>query len=351
MQSYGYAVHSESSHFAPFRFERRDPGPRDVQIEILYCGICHSDLHQAHNDWRNSIYPMVPGHEIVGRVTCVGSEVTKLKAGDLAGVGVMVDSCRHCENCNDGLEQYCEEVPTWTYNSRSRDGSTTNFGGYSDHIVVDEHFALKVPESLDLQAVAPLLCAGITMYSPLRHWNVQPGQKVGIIGLGGLGHMGLKLASAFGAHVVMITTSLEKAKDAQRLGAHEVLISKDPDAMQKHAGSFHLLINTIPNGHDLNPYVTLLKRDGTMVVVGALMELEPPLIGANLIDGRKSVAGSSIGGLAETQEMLDFCAKHNIVSDVEVVSIQDIDTAYQRLLKNDVKYRFVIDMSTLPKPE
>ncbi|SFJ10874.1 NAD(P)-dependent alcohol dehydrogenase [Planctomicrobium piriforme] len=347
IKAHGYAAHSADSELKPFAFERRNPGPRDVQIEILYCGICHSDLHQARNDWQNSIYPMVPGHEIVGKVVAVGKEVKKFKVGDLAGVGCMVDSCRKCESCQADLEQYCEKNPTWTYNSTVRGGKDINFGGYSDQIVVDKHFVVKIPKNLDLKAVPPLLCAGITTYSPLKHWNVSKGQKVGIIGLGGLGHMGVKLAKAFGAHVVMITTSPEKGKDALKLGADEVLISKDPADMQKHLGSFHFLLNTIPNAHDLNPYVALLKRDGAMVIVGALMALEPPLYGSGLIGARRTVAGSSIGGIAETQEMLDFCGEHDIVSDVELIAIQDVNQAYERLIKNDVKYRFVIDLASL----
>jgi alcohol dehydrogenase (NADP+) len=343
----GYAAHSATSPLVPFSFERRDPAPHDVQIEILYCGVCHSDLHQVRNDWLNSLYPMVPGHEIVGRITAVGSEVKKFKVGGLAGVGCMVDSCRKCENCNEGLEQYCVEGATWTYNAKERGSEQLTFGGYSERIVVEERFVVSIPESLDLKAVAPLFCAGITTYSPLRHWKVGPGQKVGVIGLGGLGHMGVKFAKAFGAHVVMITTSPDKGKDAVRLGADEVLISKDPGAMAKHASSFHFLLNTIPNAHDLNPYAALLKRDGTMVLVGALMELTPPLMGASVIMGRRSIAGSGIGGMPETQEMIDFCAEHNIVSDVEMVNIQNVNEAYDRLIKNDVKYRFVIDMASL----
>ncbi len=344
---HGYAVHNDHSPLVPFDFQRREPGEHDIQIEILYCGICHSDLHQAHNDWSGSLYPMVPGHEIVGRVTKVGSHVSKLKVGDLAGVGCMVDSCRKCSACEEGLEQYCEEGPTPTYNGKERNGEHITFGGYSDQIVVEERFVVKVPASLDLKAVAPLLCAGITTYSPLRHWNVGPGQKVGVIGLGGLGHMGIKFAKAMGAGVVMITTSPRKGKDATRLGADEILVSRDANAMAAQAASFDFLLNTIPVPHDLNPYLSLLKRDRTMALVGALTELTPPLMGANLMTGRKSLTGSAIGGMAETQEMLDFCAEHNIVSDVEIVSMQQVNEAYQRLQDNDVKYRFVIDMASL----
>jgi alcohol dehydrogenase (NADP+) len=345
----GYAARDASSPLAPFTFERRTPGPHDVEIEILYCGICHSDLHQARNDWRNSLYPMVPGHEIVGRITKVGEHVKKLKAGDLGAVGCMVDSCRHCSACNDDLEQYCEHGPTWTYNAKERNSEQLTFGGYSEKIVVEERFVAKVPENLDLKAVAPLLCAGITTWSPLKHWNVGPGQKVGVIGLGGLGHMGIKFAKALGAHVVMITTSPGKAQDAKKLGADEVLISTDAAAMQAHAGSFDFLLNTVPVPHDLNPYIALLKRDRTMVLVGVLTELEPPVSGGALIMGRKNVAGSAIGGMKETQEMLDFCGEHNVVSDIELIDIQTVNEAYEHLLKNDVKYRFVIDMDSLRK--
>jgi uncharacterized zinc-type alcohol dehydrogenase-like protein len=343
----GFAAHDAHSSLVPFTFERREPGPRDVQIEILYCGICHSDLHQARNDWSNSLYPMVPGHEIVGRVVRVGADVRKLKAGDLAGIGCMVDSCRQCSACKQHLEQYCEQGATWTYNAKERGSEQLTFGGYSEQIVVDEHFVVTIPASVDLKAVAPLLCAGITTYSPLRHWKVGPGQKVGVVGLGGLGHMGVKFAKALGAQVVMITTSPEKGQDAKRLGADEVLVSRDAAAMAKHARSFDFLLNTIPVSHDVNPYLGLLKIDGTMVLVGVLTALDPPVHGASLIFGRKHLAGSAIGGMEETQEMIDFCAKHNIVSDVEMVKIQDVNAAYERLLKNDVKYRFVIDMNSL----
>ena len=344
----GYAAQSAKAPLAPFSFERRDPGPHDVRIEILYCGICHSDVHQAHDDWGGAMYPMVPGHEIVGRVTAVGEHVRKLKVGDLAGVGCMVDSCRECSACTDDLEQFCEHGATFTYNSKERaNPERVTFGGYSDQIVVEERFVVVVPANLDLKAVAPLLCAGITTYSPLRHWGVGAGQKVGIIGLGGLGHMGIKFAKALGAKVVMITTSPDKGRDAQRLGADEVLLSRDADAMAAHAGSFDFLLNTVPVSHDLNPYAALLKRDRTMVLVGVLTALDPPLNGIALIGGRRSVAGSLIGGMAETQEMLDFCGEHDIVSDIEMVTIQSVNEAYERLLKNDVKYRFVIDMESL----
>jgi alcohol dehydrogenase (NADP+) len=347
IQVRGYAAQSAEMPVAPFSFERRDPGPNDVQIDILYCGICHSDLHQARNDWSNSLYPMVPGHEIVGRVVAVGPEVAKLTVGDFAGVGCLVDSCRNCSACNEGLENYCENGATVTYNGKERESGNLTFGGYSEQIVVEERFVIKVPATMDLRAVAPLFCAGITTYSPLRHWKVGPGQKVGVIGLGGLGHMGVKFAKAFGASVTMITTSPGKGEDARRLGADDVLISSDPEAMVRQKSSFDFLLNTIPVGHDMNPYAALLKRDATMVLVGALTALEPALMGFQLMAGRKSIAGSGIGGLPETQEMIDFCAEHGIVSDVEVVLIQYVNEAYERLLKNDVKYRFVIDMSSL----
>ncbi len=344
----GYAAHDAQSPLVPFRFKRRDPGPHDVQIEILYSGICHSDLHQARNDWHNALYPMVPGHEIVGRVVKVGAQVTKLKAGDFAGVGTMVDSCRRCSACEEDLEQYCENGgPTLTYNGCERGSDQLTFGGYSEQIVVEQRFVLKIPESLDLKAVAPLFCAGITTYSPLRHWRVGAGQKVGVIGLGGLGHMGVKFAKAMGAQVVMITTSPEKGKDATRLGADTVLVSRDAGAMAGEAGSFDFLLNTIPVEHDVNPYLALLKRDRTMALVGLITALQPPLFGASLLMARKSIAGSAVGGMAETQEMIDFCAAHNIVSDVEIITIQSVNEAWGRLLKNDVKYRFVIDIASL----
>jgi len=290
---------------------------------------------------------MVPGHEIVGRVKAVGSKVTKVKVGDFAGVGCMVDSCRECSACKEDLEQYCERGATWTYNSKERNSDRLTFGGYSEAIVVEERFVVSIPSSMDLKAVAPLLCAGITTYSPLRHWKVSPGQKVGVIGLGGLGHMGIKFAKAMGAHVVMITTSPEKGKDATRLGADEVLLSKDADAMAKHALSFDFLLNTIPVPHDVNPYLALLRRDATMVMVGVLTELDPPVMGSSLILGRKHLTGSAIGGIAETQEMIDFCAEKGIVSDIEMIAMNQVNEAYERLVKNDVKYRFVIDMATM----
>lgn len=343
----GYAAANPTAPLAPYQFERRTPGPHDIQVEILYCGVCHSDLHQVRDDWGGSIYPMVPGHEIVGKVVAVGAHVGKFKVGDIAGIGCMVDSCQHCDPCEQGLEQYCEEGATWTYNARERDGGAPTLGGYSDVLVVKESFAIKVPASLDLKSAAPLLCAGITTYSPLRHWKIGPGQTVGVVGLGGLGHMGVKFAHAMGAKVVMITTSPAKGADATKVGADEVLVSTDPEAMARYRGKFDFILNTVPVGHDTNPYLSLLKLDGTMVLVGVLTALEPPLTGASLIFGRKSVAGSGIGGIAETQEMFDFCAEHDITCEVEVIPIQFINQAYDRLVKGDVRYRFVIDMASL----
>lgn len=349
MKAFGFAAHSAESQLGPFSFERRAPRPEDVSIDILFCGICHSDIHSARNEWGRTRYPYVPGHEIVGRVTAVGEKVTKYKAGDLVGVGCMVDSCRHCASCYDGLEQYCENGFTGTYKSEDKIGGTSHkftFGGYADRIVVDERFVLRVPDNLDPAAAAPLLCAGVTTYSPLKHWKVGPGQRVGIIGLGGLGHMGVKFAHALGAHVVMITTSPGKGQDAKKLGAHEVLISKDADAMAEAAGSFDFLLNTIPVGHDTDPYMSLLKRDGTMVIVGAVETLTHTS-GVPFIFKRRSMAGSLIGGLPETQEMLDFCGEHNIVCDIEKIAMKDVNQAYDRTVAGDVKYRFVIDMATL----
>lgn len=342
-----YATHSTTDELKPFTIERRDCGPHDVKIDIEYCGVCHSDMHMAHNDWGTSLYPMVPGHEIVGRVNSVGSEVTAFKKGDLVGVGCLVDSCRKCTPCKDHLEQYCETGNTLTYGSEDAKHGGVTYGGYSKQIVVDQAFTLRVPENLDTQAVAPLLCAGITTWSPLRHWNIKQGDTVGVIGLGGLGHMGIKFAHALGAKVVMITRSSEKGKDAKQLGADEVLLSNDAAAMAAYENQFDFLLNTIPVGHDINPYVSLLKRDATLCIVGALVPLTEGLSGGALILGRKNVAGSVIGGIKETQEMLDFCGKHNIVPDVEMITMQDINDAYQRLENSDVKYRFVIDMKSL----
>lgn len=347
-QVLSYAVTDAKTPFAPLTIERRAPKGPDVQIEILFSGVCHSDLHTARSEWPGTVYPCIPGHEIVGRVTAVGSEVKGFKVGDLAAVGCMVDSCGTCPSCRQSLEQYCDASPTFTYNSPDKHlpGKMT-YGGYSKGIVVDERFVLHVSDKLDLAATAPLLCAGITTYSPLRHWNVGKGQKVGIVGLGGLGHMGLKFAHAFGAHTVLFTTSPGKAADAKRLGADDVVISKNADEMAKHAGSFDFILNTVAASHDLDQFTGLLKRDGTLCLVGVPEHPHPSPGVFNLIFKRRAIAGSLIGGIKETQEMLDFCAEHNIVSDIEVIPMQKIEEAYARMLKSDVKYRFVIDMSSL----
>ena len=319
----------------------------DVAIDILYCGVCHSDLHQARNDWKNSTYPLVPGHEIVGRVSSVGDHVRTHKVGDLVGVGCMVDSCQHCADCEEGLEQYCDGM-VGTYNGPTQDAPGHTLGGYSQQIVVHERFVLSVKHAEDqLAAVAPLLCAGITTYSPLRHWKAGPGKRVGIVGIGGLGHMGIKLARAMGAHVVAFTTSESKRKDAEALGAHEVVVSKDPAAMAARARTLDLIVNTVAAPHDLDAYLNLLKRDGTMVLVGAPATPHPSPQVFNLITKRRALAGSMIGGIPETQEMLDFCAEHGIVSDIEMIRADEINAAYERMLKGDVKYRFVIDSATL----
>jgi uncharacterized zinc-type alcohol dehydrogenase-like protein len=328
--------------------ERRDPGARDVQFEILFCGVCHSDLHTVRNEWPGTVYPCVPGHEIVGRVTKVGAEVKSFKAGDLAAVGCMVDSCKTCVSCREGLQQYCDKFQTvYTYNSPDAHfpGKVT-YGGYSTQIVVDERFCLHVPKTLDLAAAAPLLCAGITLYSPLKHWGASPGRKVGIVGLGGLGHMGVKLSHALGAETGLFTTSPDKVADGKRLGADHVILSKNQNEMQKHANSFDLIINTVAASHNLDPFVNALKRDGTMVLVGA-PEHPHPSPSIMPLFRRKAITGSMIGGIPETQEMLDFCAEKNIPADIEIIPIQKIDEAYGRMLKGDVKYRFVIDMASL----
>ncbi|HYN78136.1 MAG TPA: NAD(P)-dependent alcohol dehydrogenase [Lamprocystis sp. (in: g-proteobacteria)] len=342
----GYAAHSATAPLDPFQFERRALGPRDVQIDIRYCGVCHSDLHTVRNEWQNTVYPVVPGHEIVGRVAQVGAEVSRFKVGDLVGVGCMVDSCGTCPECQEGLEQYCPTF-TLTYNSPDPHTGGVTYGGYSNQIVVDEGFVLRVPESLDLAGVAPLLCAGITTYSPLRQWQVGPGQKVGVVGLGGLGHMGVKFAHAFGAQVVLFTTSPGKAADALRLGADEVVVSKNPDEMKPHVASFDFILNTVAAPHNLDAYLELLRRDGTMCLVGAPDTPHPSPTVFNLIFKRRRLAGSLIGGVRETQEMLDFCAEHNIVSDIELIPIQRINEAYERMLRSDVRYRFVIDLASL----
>ncbi|MDX2212324.1 MAG: NAD(P)-dependent alcohol dehydrogenase [Oculatellaceae cyanobacterium bins.114] len=348
-QTKAYSAASATSPLASDTIARRDPTEHDVQIEILFCGVCHSDVHSVRDEWSDfmsTTYPIVPGHEIVGRVTQVGSAVTKYKPGDLAAIGCMVDSDGTCPQCKAGFEQFCQNV-VFTYNSPDKHkAATVTYGGYSNSIVADESFVLRVPENLDLAGVAPLLCAGITTYSPLRHWGVTEGKKVGIVGLGGLGHMGVKLAHAFGAHVVVFTTSPDKKEDALRLGADEVVVSRNADEMQKHAGSFDFILDTVSAKHDINAYLNLLRLDGNITLVGAP---EKPLEVAafSLIMGRRSLSGSNIGGIAETQEMLDFCGEHNITADVEVIPIQKINEAYDRLLKSDVKYRFVIDMASL----
>lgn len=347
-----YAAQQATTPLAPYSFERRKLREHDVKIEILYCGVCHSDLHQVKNEWKNTIYPCVPGHEIVGRVTEVGNAVKSFKPGDLAAVGCLVDSCRNCPSCKDNLEQYCENGMIFTYNGKDKiDGSVT-FGGYSTEIIVDDAFVLHIPKEFkekDLARVAPLLCAGITTYSPLRHWKVSKGSRVGVVGIGGLGHMAIKIAHAMGAHVVVFTTSEKKVQDAKNLGADEVVLYKNPSETKKFANSLDFIINTVAAPHNLDVFIETLKRDGTMCLVGA-----PPAPHAspnvtNLIFKRRKIGGSLIGGLKETQEMLDFCAKHNVLSDIEIIPIQQINEAYERMLKSDVKYRFVIDIASLKK--
>lgn len=347
MNVLGYAALSPTADLALYTFDRREPRVDDVVVEILYCGVCHSDLHMAHNDWGWSFYPLVPGHEIIGRVLSVGSAVTRFKAGDNVGIGCMVDSCQHCKPCEQGLEQYCENGHTLTYGSYDRHDQMPTYGGYSEKIVASEKFVLKIPQGLDLAGAAPLLCAGITTYSPLRHWKVTKGSKVAVIGLGGLGHMALKLAKAMGADVTLFTRSPGKEADARRLGADEIVLSTDEEQMASAKGHYELIIDTVPDVHDVNPYLNTLSLDGTLVLVGYVGGLEPILSTVPLILGRKSVAGSVIGGIAETQEMLDFCGKHNITSDIEMINIQDINGAYERMVKSDVKYRFVIDIASL----
>jgi uncharacterized zinc-type alcohol dehydrogenase-like protein len=344
-----YAALGAGSGLAPATIRRRDPGPQDVQLEVLFCGVCHSDLHQVRNEWQKTmptVYPCVPGHEIVGRVVKAGSGVRNFKEGDLAAVGCMVDSCRTCSACREGLEQFCEGPATFTFNFPDKHLGGVTYGGYSDSLVVDDAFVLRVSERLDPAGAAPLLCAGITTYSPLRHWNVRKGQKVGVVGLGGLGHMAVKFANAFGARVVVLTTSPGKGEDAIRLGARDVVVSRNAAEMQKHVGSFDFILDTVSAVHDLNPYLDLLKRDGTLTMVGA-PETPIPVGIFSLLFGRRQLAGSIIGGVRETQEMLDFCAEHGITADVEVIPIQKINEAYERLIKGDVKYRFVVDMASL----
>jgi uncharacterized zinc-type alcohol dehydrogenase-like protein len=344
-----YSADSSTSALVPTTIPRRDLTENDVKIEILFCGVCHSDLHYARDEWHDTmptVYPCVPGHEIVGRITEVGSAVTKFKVGEVAGVGCLVDSDRTCPNCKEGLEQYCPNF-TLTYGTPDLHGTAPGtYGGYSDSIVVDQNYVLRIPDNLELAAVAPLLCAGITTYSPLRHWGVGPGKKVGVVGIGGLGHMGVKFARALGAHVVVFTTSESKREDALRLGAHEVVLSTNAAEMEKHAGTFNFILDAVAAEHDINAYLNLLARDGNITLVGAP---EKPLSVAafNLLFGRRSLSGSAIGGIAETQEMLDFCGEHNITADVEVIPIQKINEAYERMLKSDVKYRFSIDMASL----
>lgn len=343
-----YSASSATSPLAPDTIERREPTERDVQIEILFCGICHSDLHQARNEWKDvmpTVYPCVPGHEIVGRVTKVGSAVTKFKPGDLAAVGCMVDSDLTCPECKAGLEQFCPN-PTLTYNFPDKHTGKVTYGGYSESIVVDEHFVLRVPSNLDLAGAAPLLCAGITTYSPMRHWGVTKGKKVGVVGLGGLGHMAVKFAHALGAHTVVFTTSPSKKEDAHRLGADEVVMSRDANEMAKHAGSFDFILDAVAAQHDINAFINMLRRDGNLTMVGA-PDKPLPVSVFGLLMRRRSFSGSLIGGIAETQEMLDFCGQHNITSDVEVIPIQKINEAYERMVKSDVKYRFSIDMASL----
>ncbi len=342
----GYAAKGPAAKLEPFTFERREPGPHDVLIDILYCGICHSDIHQARDEWGGAIFPMVPGHEIVGRVARAGPKAKRFKAGDLAGVGCFVDSCRRCASCKAGLEQYCEEHVVWTYNGVEKDKQTPTYGGYSSRIVVDERYTLKISPKLPPANVAPLLCAGITTYSPLRHFEVGRGQRVGVVGLGGLGHMGIKLAAAMGAEVTVFSTSPSKERDARRLGARHFVLSKDPKNLEALAGRLDFILDTVSAPHDLNAYLNLLRRDGAMALVGA--SPEPLAVGPfSLIHKRRKLAGSLIGGIRETQEMLDYCAKKNVTSDIEVIPMQQVDAAYERTVKGDVRYRFVIDMKTL----
>lgn len=343
-----YGTESKTADLEAMTIERREVTPKDVEIEILYCGVCHSDLHTARNDWGGSMYPVVPGHEIVGRITNVGDEVSKFKVGDLAAVGCMVDSCGQCDSCKQDLEQYCQNGFTGTYNGKDKHLGGQTFGGYSQKVVVDEHFVLSVPENLDLAAVAPLLCAGITTWSPLRHWNVGPDSKVAVVGLGGLGHMAIKLAKGLGAEVTLFSRTPGKTEDAKKLGADHVIISTDDSHMDGVQGKFDLIIDTVPYEHDINPYMQTVALDGTLVLVGFVGQFEeakPSTV--PMIFQRRSVAGSLIGGIAETQEMLDFCGEHNIVSDIEVIKMEDINNAYERMLKSDVKYRFVVDMKSL----
>jgi uncharacterized zinc-type alcohol dehydrogenase-like protein len=346
LKTKAYAATSANKPLQPFEIERREPGPHDVMIDIKFCGVCHSDLHQVKDEWGGSIFPMVPGHEIAGIVSKVGDKVTKFKTGDQVGVGCIVDSCRECENCKQGLQQYCLNGMVGTYNAMERDGVTPTYGGYSKQVVVDENYVLRIPDSLPLDGAAPLLCAGITTFSPLHHWNCGPGKQVAIVGLGGLGHMGVKIARAMGAHVTVLSQSAKKKADAERLGGHEYYATSDESTFKKLAGKFDLILDTVSAVHDLNKYLTLLKTDGALVLVGAPPE-PIPLAAFSLIPKRKTLAGSMIGGIPETQEMLDFCAKHKLTADIEVIPIDKINEAYERLLKSDVRYRFVIDINSL----
>ena len=342
----GYAAQDAETELAPWRFERREPGPHDVQFDILFCGVCHSDLHQIKNDWGGSMFPMVPGHEIVGKVVAVGSHVKKFKIGDLAGTGCLVDSCRTCENCSEGLEQYCLNGATGTYNAYEQDGKTPTYGGYSNTIVVHEDFVLHISDKLDLAATAPLLCAGITTYSPLRHWKVGKGHKLAVLGLGGLGHMAVKFGVSFGAEVTVLSTSPDKEAAAKALGAHHFVVTKDAEQFKSVKGTFDFILDTVSAPHDMNSYLGLLRTNGVHICVGippGQLEVHP----FSLLGKRKSIAGSGIGGLPETQEMLDYCAAHNIVSDIEMIDMKDIQNAFDRMAKGDVRYRFVIDMATL----
>jgi uncharacterized zinc-type alcohol dehydrogenase-like protein len=347
IKAIGYAAQTSTAPLAPMTFERRSPRADDVAIEILFCGVCHSDIHQARNEWGFASYPLMPGHEIVGKVTAVGASAGKYKIGDLVGVGCLVDSCRHCEACESNLEQYCLEGPTQTYASRDRVDGTLTMGGYSNSIVVSERFVVRIPEKLDLASAAPILCAGITTYSPLKHFNVKAGDKVGVLGMGGLGHMGIKFAKAMGAEVTLFTRSEAKAEEARRQGADHVIVSTDAKQMKAAAGQFNYLLDTIPVQHDLNPYLNTLKFDGVHILVGLIEPMDPPVHAFNLVAKRRSVVGSMIGGLAETQEVLDFCAEHDITCDIEMLDINHINEAFERVIKGDVKYRFVIDMKTL----
>lgn len=342
-----YAAHAPDSGVAPWRYEPREPRPDDVSIEILYCGVCHTDIHFVENDWGMTLYPVVPGHEIIGRVTAVGPEVTRFRPGDIVGVGCMVDSCRECSNCNDGLEQYCEQGSVFTYNGIDRHTGQVTYGGYSERIQVKEAFVVSVPDKLEPASAAPILCAGITTYSPLRHVGVKPGDRVGVVGMGGLGHMGIKFAKAMGAEVTLFTRSAAKVEEGKRNGAEHVVISTDEDQMEKAAGTLNYILDTVPVEHDLNPYIACLRVDGNYLLVGQLTPLNPPINPAPLIMGRRSLMGSLIGGMPETQEVLDFCAEKDIRCDIEMLDIRKINEAYERMKRGDVRYRFVIDMSTL----